>query len=463
MLGQWLFIKGLAVCYLFAFISLHQQVRGLFCLRGIIPIHDLIFRIGERIKTGRLIYVPTLFWFKSDDRTLSGTALAGVLCSLLLLFNVVPPLMLALLWVFYLSFVSVGAPFLHYQWDVLLLEAGFAAFFVSLASPPPLFIVFWLWILTFRFILASGLVKLLSRCPEWKALRAMRHHFETQPLPNLGGFFAYQFLGRYTSLVTVIVYFFELLVPFLFLGSEGMRATGAYLSIFFQALIFATGNFAFFNLLTVSLCFTLISDNYLQWVLPIYTPLSTLPAWEPLNLLLNAIGIVMVALNFFAFVRLFKEVKFLPKLFHFLSRFYILNDYGLFARMTTVRNEIVIEGSDDGTNWKEYRFYHKPVALNRAPTQIAPLQPRLDWQLWFSALSTTPQDAWWSGFISRLLQGSPEVLSLLLHNPFPEKPPRFIRAHLYRYRFNSLSEWYKSGNYWVRTYVGAYMRPNSRS
>lgn len=462
-IGQTLFVKGILLCYFCAFASLLRQVTGLFGASGILPIDELMRRAKARIEKKRFYWVPTLFWLRSDNCALKGVLLCGLFASILGMANVAPPLMLIFLWLFYLSFVSVGAPFLHYQWDVLLLEAGFAAIFFSMTSPPPLFLLFWLWILALRFLLSSGLVKLLSKCPEWRSLKAMRYHFETQPLPNLGGYLAHQVFSHFPSLATSMVYFFELAVPFLFLGSDAMRALGAYLSILFQVAILLTGNFAFFNLLTITLCFPLLSDVYVQWAAPYFSPLQNLPSHLGLNLFLNGVGIVMITLNLVTFARLFRNIIWIPRFFSFLSRFYILNDYGLFARMTTVRNEIILEGSEDGTVWKEYAFSHKPDALQKAPTQIAPFQPRLDWQLWFSALSSHPQDVWWQYFIDRLLEGSPDVLGLQAENPFSTKPPAYIRAHLYRYRFTTLKEWYETGRYWNRTYVGAYMRPVSLS
>lgn len=461
LIGEWLFLKGVALSYFFAFASLREQILGLYGSSGIQPIHDYLHGIGLSAGARRLFYIPTIFWWRSDDSFIKGMATLGCALSLLAFFNIAVFPSLVLLWILFLSFMSVGSPFLHFQWDTLLLETGFAALFVALIAPAPVFIHLWLTFLVFRFILASGLVKLLSRCKEWGSLNAMACHFETQPLPNRGGFFAHLLFKRWTKAVTLFVFMCEIAVPFLFLGTEPMRALGGIISIGFQLLIIATGNYAYFNLLTIALCLPLISDAYWAWLKPLYVSSAFFPYSWPLAVLLNAVGVVMLVLNGIALARQFTQLSVLPEWFYHLGRFYIANTYGLFARMTAIRNEVILEGSRDGEEWKEYRFKYKPGALNAPPLQIAPFQPRLDWQMWFAALTSMPHESWWNGFMMRLLQGSKEVDALLKENPFPQEPPVYLRAHLYRYRFNTFADWKKTGNYWVRTYVGTYMKPIS--
>ncbi len=455
LIGQVLFLKLLSLSYFTAFYSLFTQVLGLYGSRGIAPIQDLLFRVGQSLSEKKFFYFPTLFWYRSDDSFLRLCLAGGAVLSLLIFFGIAPPFFILILWALYLSFVTVGAPFLNFQWDILLLEAGVAGFFLSLSSPPPVFIIYWIWFLAFRLLFASGLVKLQSRCPSWASGSAMCCHFETQPLPNWGGFLASGLFAGASRILTVLVFFFELFVPLGFLGTDSIRASAAVLSILFQLAILATGNFAFFNLLTIALLMTLIDDRFF----PFKATTSPEPSlFEPV---LNAVGAAMLLLNILALVRQIRPVPYLQRYWRFIDPFCLVNHYGLFAWMTTQRNEIILEGSNDEKEWKPYQFRYKPQELNCAPKQIAPLHPRLDWQLWFEALSSQPRDAWWQSFITRLLQGSPEVLALLDENPFPERPPRFIRAHLYRYRFNSLKEWWKSGNYWNRTYVATFMKPTT--
>ena len=137
--------------------------------------------------------------------------------------------------------------------------------------------------------------------------------------------------------------------------------------------------------------------------------------------------------------------------------FRIVNGYGLFRVMTKDRGEIVIEGSADGIDWLPYEFKWKPGNVKRAPGWCAPHQPRLDWQMWFAALGSPQQNPWFGGFVVRLLQGSSDVSRLLAHNPFPDQPPRYIRAGFYRYRFTTVEEHRQSGAWWKRQELGEYL------
>jgi hypothetical protein len=127
--------------------------------------------------------------------------------------------------------------------------------------------------------------------------------------------------------------------------------------------------------------------------------------------------------------------------------------------MTTSRPEIVVEGSMDGQTWAPYSFRYKPGDLRQAPRWVAPYQPRLDWQMWFAALGSYRSNPWFINFVTRLLDGSPQVLGLLAGNPFPEHPPRYIRAMTYDYTFTTLAERRQTGAWWKREPLGTYLPP----
>jgi hypothetical protein len=127
--------------------------------------------------------------------------------------------------------------------------------------------------------------------------------------------------------------------------------------------------------------------------------------------------------------------------------------------MTTQRPEIILEGSNDGQNWLPYEFKYKPGDLQRAPPVVAPHQPRLDWQMWFAALGSYASNPWFLRFIERVLTGSPEVLRLIAKNPFPDKPPRYIRAVLYDYHFTTPEEKSQDGSWWRRQPLDLYLPP----
>lgn len=454
MISQWLFLKLLSLSYFFAFFSLHPQVLGLFGSKGISPIAFLV----EQLKQRKISFFqfPSLFLYRSSDSFLKGIVLLGIGFSLLALAGFVPALFLSLLWILYLAFYVAGYPFLSFQWDALLLEAGFAGIFFAIMTPAPLLLFIWMWILLVRLMLTSGLVKWLSGCPEWRALKALRYHFETQPLPNFGGYIAHHISLLSGKFGAVAVYIIEGPALLLLLGTPEMRLVGGLLQLFFQMLIIFTGNYAFFNLLTIALIVPVFDDKYLQWI-PFEVTTHAFSYNLPLEILLSFVGAVMVFLNIAILLRQIMRISIVPKWIQSLGRWGILNTYGLFAVMTTIRDEVVIEGSLDGKEWKEYTFRYKPGALNKWPKQIAPLHPRLDWQMWFIALGGWKSDPWFEAFILRLIEGSDDVLGLLESNPFPGKKLKAIRAKRYRYHFTSLDEWRKTGNFWTRQEIGLFL------
>ena len=134
---------------------------------------------------------------------------------------------------------------------------------------------------------------------------------------------------------------------------------------------------------------------------------------------------------------------------------HIVSSYGLFAVMTTERNEIVFEGSYDGVEWREYEFRYKPGDVARRPRWNIPHQPRLDWQMWFAALEDPRRLQWFSRLLERLLLNEPTVTALLETNPFPEKPPTYVRAQFYNYTYADDEE-KATGRWWDRRLLGLY-------
>lgn len=157
--------------------------------------------------------------------------------------------------------------------------------------------------------------------------------------------------------------------------------------------------------------------------------------------------------------------RFVRTIESYLRPFLVINEYGLFRVMTTKRPEIIVEGSASqvlqNAEWKEYTFKWKPGILSERPRFMQPHQPRLDWQMWFAALSRFEQTPWFQQFLVRLLQGSPEVLKLLKDNPFPDGPPKYVRAQLYLYTFTNVQEKQLTGHWWKREEVGLYVPPMS--
>ena len=449
----WLFPRFLAGVYLLAFASLLFQVRGLYGERGILPIAAYLKELHSGLGKSAYRFCPTLFWLANSDRALLAGCLTGVALSLLLLAGAWPLPILFLLWLIYLSFVAAGQEFLSYQWDILLLELGFMTIFLPLASPaPPLAVLSYRFFL-FRFMFSSGAVKLLSGDPTWRDLTALCHHYQTQPIPNRPAWYAHQLPVALQKFSTLGTFFFELAVPFLALGPQSARLCCLLLLLFFQGLLFLTGNFGFFNILSMVMTLPLLDDRLLGALLPLPAPAAS---GEPAALLVNALFALFLALNLGQLLALFYRPHWLNRLFARLSPFMISNHYGLFAVMTTERFEFEVEGSNDRETWLGYQFRWKPGDPARAPRQAAPHQPRLDWQMWFAALDPGSLEPWLTNLVLRLLEGSTAVLALLSRNPFPGAPPAFLRITVYRYRFSDFAARRSQGHWWERSLVGRF-------
>jgi lipase maturation factor 1 len=466
LIGTWLFLRFLGLIYTIAFLSLALQIKGLIGSKGILPVAEFLAS-QRRLGIWRFHRVPTLCWLNSSDASLMFLSWGGVALSLLMVIGMAPMPLLIALWLFYLSLFSIGRIFLGYQWDVLLLEVGFLAIFivpvdlVSFKLSPPPVIIHWLlcWTL-FRLMLSSGIVKLLSADRSWRKLVALRHHYETQPLPTPVAWYEHQMPLFFHKLSVLMMFGIELLGPFLIFGPPPVRRIAAILFIVLMFLIQLTGNYGFFNLLAVALSILLLDDQLLQ---PLIQPIlgqleaQTHPVFAPITI---PIAILVLLLSLEPVLRLFRvdvrELPALSTLFDFFSPFHLVNSYGLFSVMTVERPEIIIEGSDDGKNWSAYEFKWKPGDPKRAPQFVAPHQPRLDWQMWFAALGYYANNPWLRRLLIRLLENSADVLSLLRSNPFPKAPPRFIRAVLFDYRFTTREQRSRTSAWWKRERRGEY-------
>jgi hypothetical protein len=420
---SWIFLRVLGLIYLAAFWSLAVQVIGLIGHNGIVP-------------------APV------SDATLRTLCGGGVALALLLVGGVAPIPVLILLWADYLIVSTLSGEFLSYQWDGLLLETGLIAVFLAppvlrerYAAPvEPPGVARWLMIwLAIRLMVGSGAVKLTSGDPTWRDLTAMTFHYETQPIPTPLAWYAHQLPLALQKASTAAVFAIELLAPWcVFLPWRRVRVTGVALLIGLQLLIALTGNYAFFNLLAIALCLFMLDDRRIRWSRKEYAPLAFAVVTVPVSL----------AMFFFTL-----GIEFAPPLvgplYSMIAPLRSVNSYGLFAVMTTTRDEIIIEGSNDGVTWQAYEFKYKPGDVNRRPPWVAPHQPRLDWQMWFASLTTYDRLPWYQNFCVRLLEGSPEVLRLLANNPFRGAPPKFVRGTLYRYHFGA-NAW------WARERIGSY-------
>jgi predicted DCC family thiol-disulfide oxidoreductase YuxK len=486
-LTRWIFLRAIGVIYLIAFASLWMQVNGLIGHNGILPADQFVATAQQQcnaqgIGLERYYLLPTLCWFDPSDGFLNFQCAAGIILAILLITGIAPVPCLALLWLLYLSLATVGRDFFGFQWDNLLLEAGVLAIFFaplqilprSSREAPPSRIILWLLrLLLFKLIFSSGCVKLFSGDPNWRNFTALTFHYQTQPLPTWIGWYANQLPFSFQKFSCVVMFAIELGAPFLIFAPRRIRFLGGAAIVFLQILIMLTGNYTFFNLLTLALCLLLLDDFILSKFVPrklcsrlsISHQLSGIPKPRWPGVITISIAAVVLVVSLFQMSSMLGVRSDLlapvAALERWLSPLRSVNRYGLFAVMTQTRNEIIVEGSDDGVRWWPYEFKYKPGDVNQKLKFIEPFQPRLDWQMWFAALGNYQQNPWFENFCKRLLQGSPEVLALLGKNPFPEQPPRYLRAEFYDYRFTSAAERHATGAWWRREFVGEYLPPVS--
>lgn len=465
-----LFLRALGFVYLIAIVSLWVQIDGLIGQNGVLPAANFLDFVRSRVGDNAVRVMPTLCWLSSSDAFLHFLCGVGTLLSVLLIAGLVPLFATVGLWVVYLSLTLVGQLFLGFQWDNLLLEAGFLAIWLapwvlcsrpSTNPEPPRLVVFLFHLLLFKLMFLSGFVKLASKDEAWWSLSALTYHYWSQPLPPWTAWYIDKLPSGFHSLCTGVMFFIELVIPFLIFGPRVARQIAFVALVFLQIVIAVTGNYCFFNLLTMALCIPLLDDRTFPHASRAAMPKSnrwhrwaTYPVTAVL-LLLNA----MVLGGSLRFPIAWPGP--VERIYRWVAPFRSVNSYGLFAVMTKNRPEIVLEGSNDGVTWQAYEFRWKPGDVQRRPRFVAPHQPRLDWQFWFAALGNIEGNRWVLNVIVRLLEGKPEVLEELGYNPFPASPPLYIRASLYEYRFSRSADRRETGAWWTREPKGLYCQPVS--
>lgn len=363
-----------------------------------------------------------------------------------------------ILWILYLSFVNVGQTFYSFGWETLLLETGFLAIFLgsSNTSPPSVVIGLLRWVL-FRVMFGAGLIKLRGdSC--WRDLTCMFYHYETQPLPNpLSSYF--HGLPAFAQKGSVLfTHFVELVTPWGLFGPASIACVAGIFNVAFQILLILSGNLSWLNYLTLTLSFSCFDDAFLSRLIPIVPPVT-----EPLSGIRQGI---LIGLTLLVFILSIQPVVNLVSSRQIMNTsfepLHLVNTYGAFGSVTRERMEIILEGTEErvltpDTLWREYPFKAQPGDPKRAPPVVAPYHYRLDWLMWFAAMSDFRYYPWLLNLTAKLLKGDPQTLSLLGPNPFSEAPPRYIRAELYRYRFTTPQEKKRTGRWWSRERVRSYL------
>jgi hypothetical protein len=409
---------------------------------------------------------PSLFFFAPTDIAFRIAAWIGIILSCAALGGLIQPsgllssVVWAILWLLYLSFVNVGQVFYGFGWESLLLETGFFAIFIgSSATAPSAFLIWiWRWVL-FRDMFGAGLIKLRGdSC--WRDLTCLNYYFETQPIPNALSWYFHWLPASVHRAGVMFNHVVELGVPFAYFAPQPIAGIAGILTIAFQLTLIVSGNLSWLNWLTVVLCIPTMDSRWLSW-LPI-TPPPTLEA-TPLaqRIAIYAVATLVAAMSVNPILNMLSSRQLMNFSFNPL---HLVNTYGAFGSITRTRNEIVIEGTDDAaitpsTIWREYEFKGKPGDPSRMPAQIAPYHLRLDWLMWFAAMSSPSEHPWFTALLVKLLHGDRATLDLLRANPFPDHPPRYVRALEYEYRFTTPDERRRTGRWWNRELLGDYFSP----
>jgi hypothetical protein len=514
---RWIFLRALALIYFSAFYSLLFQIKGLIGPQGILPAQQYLGAIAEQLGATRYWYAPSMFWVSASSAMLMAVTWIGLTAAVVAFFNVWPRASFFVCFVCFLSFIGASGVFSSYQSDGMLLEAGFLALFFAPrgvlpgwgAGDPPSrasqFLLQWEW---FRIYFESGMVKLLSGDPQWRNFTAMDEYYQNGPLPTWIGWYAEHLPHWFHAATVAGTLGLELGLVFMMFFPRRVRIVCFCIVTPWEIGVIATANYTFLNYLVLSLGFLLLDDKVLTRFIPARfrpreaeptagwgwdlagegeKPLSILNAnageevldpavlrerargdatwrerfsdrWSGLRLVFAAVMLTWIAYDTTAeMIGIpFRNSPLPEKPIEALEPLRIANQYGLFAVMTRGRYEIEFQGSDDGTNWTAYSFRNKPQALKEAPRIYAPYQPRFDWNLWFASLGGWRENEMVPLTEERLLIGDRDVLSLFRGNPFPQIPPRYVRAVIWQYWFTSIDEKRRTSNWWRREFLGLY-------
>ena len=489
LIPRWIFLRALGCIYFSAFFSLVFQIRGLIGPEGILPAGDYLRAVGQSFGYSQRVlwYVPTLLWLASGPHMLTALCWIGMAASVVLLLNAWPRGMLAICFVCFLSFVSAAQDFSSYQSDGMLLEAGFIALFfapagfrpsLGLASPPSratLFLLQWEW---FRIYFESGAAKIIGGDPEWRNFTAMDEYYQNGPLPTWIGWYMQHLPHWFHASSVFATLALELgLVWMLFLPRR-WRIVCFFIVTPWELGVILSANYTFLNYLVLTLGFLLLDDRFLLHFLPRWkqpeasaksAQLEQNRSWRgrfsqkfgrQFKILKLSLAAVTLSWIFYAtmveLIWMFWALPLPTAPVEALEPFRIANRYGLFGIMTRGRYEIEFQGSEDGKNWVAYPFRYKPQDLTEPPGIYAPYQPRFDWNLWFASLGSWRDYPIVPNTEVRLLSNDNDVLTLFEKNPFPNEPPREVRAVLWQYWFTTMSEKRTRGLWWRRQFLGLY-------
>lgn len=449
--------RGLGAIYFIAFLCAWNEFKPLLGEHGLLPVPAFVRSVPFSES-------PSLFFFAPKDFAFTFASAIGLSASVLAATGIaerygwgVHLAVWTTLWLLYLSFVNVGQIFYGFGWETLLLEAGFLAIFLGPARAGTSLVMMYLfrW-LEFRVMFGAGLIKLRGD-PCWRKLTCLDYYYETQPIPNPLSWYFHRAPAWFHRAGVGFNHFAELLVPFCYFLPQPIASMAALITIVFQGMIFISGNLSWLNVLTMVLAIPAVDSRWFAKLFSI--PATGVVTLSPLHRACVAALAVVVAILSIAPVRNMTSPRQIMNTSF--EPLHLVGTYGAFGSITRRRFEIVVEGASDPvisdrTQWKEYEFRGKPNDPRRMPPQIAPYHLRLDWLMWFAAMSSYEEHPWFINFMAKLLENDKPVLGLLKSNPFPNRPPRFVRAELWQYRFATSDERKTTGQWWIRQVVGEY-------
>ncbi len=467
-LTRHLFLKGLSLVYLCAFVPMLWQLPGLIGKRGITPLEEFMPRVLQHFGDGIGTYLykfPTLFWISASDGFILSMVWLGIFLSLLVAMGRASGLLLFILWVLQLSFTYAGQIWYSFGWEMNLLELGFLSIFLvpflrlnsfDKNDPPPLVIIYLIRWCLFRLVLGAGLIKLRGDAC-WSDLTCLVYHYETQPVPNPLSWLFHQMPLWFHSGGVLFNHFVELVVPlFIMYPNKKLRHKAGFFWILFQLVLISTGNLGWINILAIVNSLVLFDDSFYRRFSPTYL----IEKYELYKNRTKRHGPIYWARYFVCFQVVLLSINPVSNLIspsQVMNRsfdpYHFVNTYGMFGGVTRKRYEIEFEATTDGVNWKPYVFKCKPGPVDRAPCLMTPSHYRLDWQIWFAAMAGPERSPWLQNFSLALLEARPNVLRLLESAPFGDLKPKAIRAQYYLYTFTSIGE----KGWWSRAHQGLYL------
>jgi len=489
-LTRFAILRLFGLVYFFAFLGVAHQVLPLLGSHGLTPVAPLLdhARAAAHARGHDVGFwqAPTIFWWNASDAALVGWAMVGLLLSALVMCGVANMPILGALWLVYGSYVRVGQDWFAFGWEIQILETGLLVMFLAPPldwrplpeRPPPLTAIFLLRWLTFRIMLGAGLIKIRGdACWDLHHLSCLDWHFQTQPIPNPLSPLLHAAPHVVHAAGVLYNHLCELILPWAVFGPRIARHVAGACMLVFQVTLILSGNLSFLNWLTIVPILACFDDDLLRRLLPrrARAALARIPfARRPRTGHTVAVALFAVIVGVLSVSVVENLASSHQRMNASFDRFDLVNTYGAFGTVGDERDELIFEGTSDAdpghARWRPYELPCKPGDVARRPCVLGPYHERLDWLLWFAAMAHRPDPdgsgreigepyayPWVVHLVWKLLHDDPGARSLLANDPFPDRPPTWIRVRIYRYRFAPIT----AHVWWERRLIGEWLEPVS--